>query len=98
MGRGDRAGPNYDRGCGGTTSCGPKPHTVGSVNTEFKLIVPDHKSLIESYDDPKVDRRHRFHQQIPERRNQGRPRAGGGYVRRFRRRAADRTEQGEAGL
>jgi CreA protein len=37
------------------TSCGPKPHTVGSVNTEFKLIGPDHKIVIESYDDPKID-------------------------------------------
>jgi CreA protein len=36
-------------------SCGPKPHTVGSVNTEFKLIGPDHKIVIESYDDPKID-------------------------------------------
>jgi CreA protein len=39
----------------GLTSCGPKPHTVGSVNTEFKLIGPDHKIVIESYDDPKID-------------------------------------------
>jgi CreA protein len=37
------------------TSCEPKPHTVGSVNTEFKLIGPDHKIVIESYDDPKID-------------------------------------------
>src|ERR1700719_2069046 len=37
------------------TSCGPKPHRVGSVNTEFKLIGPDHKIVIESYDDPKID-------------------------------------------
>jgi CreA protein len=37
------------------TSCGPKPHTAGSVNTEFKLIGPDHKIVIESYDDPKID-------------------------------------------
>src|SRR5690349_13982228 len=37
------------------TSCGPNPHRVGSVNTEFKLIGPDHKIVIESYDDPKVD-------------------------------------------
>src|SRR5580693_6167725 len=25
------------------------------VNTEFKLIGPDHKIVIESYDDPKID-------------------------------------------
>jgi CreA protein len=37
------------------TSCGQKPHRVGSVNTEFKLIGPDHKIVIESYDDPKID-------------------------------------------
>src|SRR5258708_4183996 len=37
------------------TSCGPKPHRVGSVDTEFKLIGPDHKIVIESYDDPKID-------------------------------------------
>jgi CreA protein len=36
-------------------SCGPKRHIVGSVNTEFKLIGPDHKIIVESYDDPKVD-------------------------------------------
>jgi len=39
----------------GLTACGPKPHTVGSVNTEFNLIGPDHKIVIESYDDPKID-------------------------------------------
>jgi CreA protein len=37
------------------TSCEPKAHRVGSVNTEFKLIGPDHKIVIESYDDPKID-------------------------------------------
>lgn len=37
------------------TACGPKRHTVGSVNTEFNLIGPDHKIVIESYDDPKID-------------------------------------------
>jgi CreA protein len=37
-------------------SCGgPKRHIVGSVNTEFQLIGPDHKIVLESYDDPKVD-------------------------------------------
>ncbi|HLW71784.1 MAG TPA: CreA family protein [Candidatus Binataceae bacterium] len=30
-------------------------HTVGSVNTAFKLIGPDHKIIIESYDDPKIE-------------------------------------------
>ncbi|HTT76406.1 MAG TPA: CreA family protein [Candidatus Binataceae bacterium] len=36
-------------------SCGPKPHVIGSVNTEFKLIGPDHKVIVESYEDPKID-------------------------------------------
>jgi CreA protein len=36
-------------------SCEQRGHLVGSVNTEFKLIGPDHKIIIESYDDPKID-------------------------------------------
>src|SRR5580704_760374 len=36
-------------------SCEKKQHVVGSVNTEFKFIGPDHKIVIESYDDPKID-------------------------------------------
>jgi CreA protein len=36
-------------------SCKQKRHIVGSVNTEFKLIGPDHKIVIESYEDPKID-------------------------------------------
>jgi len=32
-----------------------KRNILGSVNTEFKLIGPDHKIVIESYDDPKID-------------------------------------------
>ena len=32
-----------------------KRNVLGSVNTEFKLIGPDHKIIIESYDDPKID-------------------------------------------
>jgi CreA protein len=42
-------------GSAALTSCESKPHRVGSVNTEFKLIGPDHKIIIESYDDPKID-------------------------------------------
>jgi CreA protein len=36
-------------------SCERRRHIVGSVNTEFKLIGPDHKIVVESYDDPKID-------------------------------------------
>ena len=32
-----------------------KRHIVGSVDTEFNLIGPDHKIVLESYDDPKID-------------------------------------------
>jgi len=39
----------------GLTSCEHRRHVIGSVNTEFKLIGPDHKIVIESYDDPKID-------------------------------------------
>jgi len=35
-------------------SCGHPRHFIGSVNTQFKLLGPDHKIVIESYDDPKV--------------------------------------------
>lgn len=38
-----------------SASCGHRRHIVGSVNTEFNLIGPDHKIVIESYDDPKID-------------------------------------------
>lgn len=37
------------------TSCDYKRHVIGSVNTEFKLIGPDHKIVVESYDDPKIE-------------------------------------------
>jgi CreA protein len=30
-------------------------HIVGSVDTEFNLIGPDHKIVLESYEDPKID-------------------------------------------
>lgn len=36
-------------------SCERRRHVVGSVNTEFKLLGPDHKIVIESYDDPKIE-------------------------------------------
>lgn len=36
-------------------SCQQRRHIIGSVNTEFKLLGPDHKIIIESYDDPKID-------------------------------------------
>ena len=37
------------------TSCGvAHAETIGSVDTAFNLIGPDHKIVIEAYDDPKV--------------------------------------------
>jgi CreA protein len=37
------------------TSCERNHHVVGSVKTEFKLLGPDHKIVVEAYDDPKID-------------------------------------------
>ncbi|NLZ42485.1 MAG: CreA family protein, partial [Comamonadaceae bacterium] len=31
-----------------------RAETIGSVDTVFKLIGPDHKIVVEAYDDPKV--------------------------------------------
>ncbi|HZP45328.1 MAG TPA: CreA family protein [Candidatus Binataceae bacterium] len=36
-------------------ACQRGPNEIGSVNTEFKLLGPSHKIVIESYDDPKID-------------------------------------------
>jgi len=36
-------------------ACQRSPQEVGSVNTEFKLLGPSHKIVVESYDDPKID-------------------------------------------
>jgi CreA protein len=36
-------------------SCEKRGHVIGSVNTEFKLVGPDHKIVVESYDDPKIE-------------------------------------------
>jgi CreA protein len=35
-------------------SAGIQAETIGSVDTVFKLIGPDHKIVVEAYDDPKV--------------------------------------------
>jgi CreA protein len=35
-------------------SAGTQAETIGSVDTVFKLIGPDHKIVVEAYDDPKV--------------------------------------------
>ena len=39
-------------GLAAATSVGAEP--IGSVDTVFKLIGPDHKIVVEAYDDPKV--------------------------------------------
>lgn len=38
-----------------TPLCSAKAEVIGSVDTAFILIGPDHKILVEAYDDPKVD-------------------------------------------
>ena len=35
-------------------ACAAHAETVGEVDTAFKLIGPDHKIVVEAYDDPKV--------------------------------------------
>src|SRR3954468_20420114 len=37
-----------------STLVGARAETVGSVDTAFKLIGPDHKVVVEVFDDPKV--------------------------------------------
>lgn len=36
------------------TACGAQAEPIGEVDTVFKLIGPDHKIVVEAYDDPKV--------------------------------------------
>jgi CreA protein len=36
-------------------ACQREPREIGSVNTEFKILGPSHKIVVESYDDPKID-------------------------------------------
>ena len=69
-------------------------NVLGSVNTEFNLIGPDHKIIVESYDDPKIDGITVF---ISKSQTGGirRARAGGGYLGRLRRCTPDRSDQGE---
>lgn len=37
------------------TACGGAAEPVGEVDTAFKLIGPDHKVVVEAYDDPQVE-------------------------------------------
>jgi CreA protein len=38
-----------------TAAVNARAETIGSVDTVFKLIGPDHKIVVEAYDDPKVN-------------------------------------------
>ena len=38
-----------------SVSCSPKAESIGEVDTVFKLLGPDHKIVVDAYDDPKVD-------------------------------------------
>ncbi len=38
-----------------TASVSGRADTIGSVDTAFKLLGPDHKVVVEAYDDPKVE-------------------------------------------
>jgi CreA protein len=37
-----------------SVSCSPKAESIGEVDTVFKLLGPDHKIVVDAYDDPKV--------------------------------------------
>ena len=39
----------------GMSAVGARAEGIGSVDTAFKLIGPDHKIVVEAYDDPKVN-------------------------------------------
>lgn len=41
-------------GCLAATAVWAQPDTIGSVDTVFKFIGPDHKIVVEAYDDPLV--------------------------------------------
>ena len=41
-------------GCLAATAAWAQPDTIGSVDTVFKFIGPDHKIVVEAYDDPLV--------------------------------------------
>ncbi|WP_156919857.1 CreA family protein [Comamonas composti] len=36
------------------TGCGARAESVGAVDTVFKFLGPDHKIVVDAYDDPKV--------------------------------------------
>jgi len=38
-----------------SVSCSPKAESIGEVDTVFKLLGPDHKIVVDAYDDPKVE-------------------------------------------
>ena len=37
-----------------SVSCSPRAESIGEVDTVFKLLGPDHKIVVDAYDDPKV--------------------------------------------
>ncbi|MDH5666838.1 MAG: CreA family protein, partial [Nitrospira sp.] len=41
--------------CCATIVSGSYAEEVGSVDTKFKMLGPDHKIVIEAFDDPKIE-------------------------------------------
>ena len=76
-----------------SVSCSPKAESIGEVDTVFKLLGPDHKIVVDAYDDPKVERRHLLRVAGEDRRHQGRARPGRGQGR-----GVDRVPPGRADL
>ena len=74
-----------------SVSCSPKAESIGEVDTVFKLLGPDHKIVVDAYDDPEGRRRHLLRVAGQDRRHQGRARPGRGS-----RRGLDRLPSGRA--
>ena len=75
-----------------SVSCSPKAESIGEVDTVFKLIGPDHKIVVDAYDDPKVQRRDLLRLAGQDRRHQGRARPGRGQGRGLDRLPPGRTD------
>ena len=72
-------------------ACGAEP--VGEVDTVFILIGPDHKIVVDAYDDPKGERRGVLRVAREDGRHQRRARPGGRQIG-----SVDRVPAGRADL
>lgn len=66
--------------------------SIGAVDTVFKFIGPDHKIVVEAYDDPKVNGVTCYLSRAKTGGDQGGARTRGGSVRSVDRLQADRAD------